>query len=252
MSNTLKLPPLACLIVSENAHLSHHISLICQEFSHVIILGICEQVEETCYELIDEKPDLILWDKATVTQQSIDFLKNIDVLPQIILLTNAIDTTVDLPDYFVTTEILYPFEPRQFAEALSLVVEIQEEKEALRTQKTAPTSEPKRAKTVLPDYLFLKTEGRINRFLLDEILYFEGHGEFVVLKTTRGNFKLNTNMKKLGSKLTHPAFLKTHRAFIVNTSKITHIEENEMFINGERILISRAHRNKVWDELDIF
>ena len=136
--------------------------------------------------------------------------------------------------------------------SLSLVAEIQEEKEALRTQKTTPRSEPKRPKTVLPDYLFLKTEGRINRFLLDEILYFEGHGEFVVLKTTRGNFKLNTNMKKLGSKLLHPVFLKTHRAFIVNRSKISHIEENEMFINGERILISRAHRNKVWDELDIF
>ena len=252
MSSTLKLPPLACVIVSQNGHLSHHISLICQELPYVTVRGICEQVEKTCYELIDEKPDFILWDKATVTQQSIDFLKNIDVLPQIIVLTNAADTPIDLPDYFVTTEIPYPFEVQQFTDALCLVAEIQEEKEALRTQKTTPTSEPKLPRTVLPDYLFLKTEGRINRFLLDEILYFEGHGEFVVLKTTRGNFKLNTNMKKLGSKLQHPAFLKTHRAFIVNTSKISHIEENEMFINGERILISRAHRNKVWDELDIF
>ena len=252
MSSTQKLTPLSCLIVSQNTHLSHHISLICQELPHLTIQAICEQGEKISYELIDKKTDLILWDKATVTQQSIDFLKNIDVLPQIIVLTNATDTTIDLPDYFVTTEIPYPFEPQQFTDALSLVAEIQEEKEALRTQKITQTSELRRPKTVLPDYLFLKTEGRINRFLLDEILYFEGHGEFVILKTTRGNFKLNTNMKKLGSKLLHPVFLKTHRAFIVNTSKISHIEENEMFINGERILISRAHRNKVWDELDIF
>ena len=41
----------------------------------------------------------------------------------------------------VTVEIPYPFEAQQFTDALSLVAEIQEEKEALRTRSEEHTSE---------------------------------------------------------------------------------------------------------------
>jgi DNA-binding LytR/AlgR family response regulator len=71
------------------------------------------------------------------------------------------------------------------------------------------------------------------------------------MKTTRGDFKLNTNMKKLGGKIEHPLFLKTHRAFIINVSKISHIEENEVIIGADSVLISRAHKGKVREKLNI-
>jgi DNA-binding LytR/AlgR family response regulator len=163
--------------------------------------------------------------------------------------------SVDLPDYLIATEIEHPFDCEKITDALHLVTEFQAEKEALRLKllkQPAPIAEPKEPKAAIPDYLFLRTEGRINRFDVDEILYFEGHGEFVVMKTTRGSFKLNMTMKRLAEKLRHPIFLKTHRAFVINVSKISHIEENQVFIGTNQILISRAHKGDVWERLNVF
>ena len=132
------------------------------------------------------------------------------------------------------------------------MIDIQNEKAALFAQKALPRlPELPPVVNAVPDYIFLRTEGRVIRFDVSEILYFEGHGEYVTMKTVRGDFKLNTNMKKLAVKLKHPLFLKTHRAYVVNVSKIAHIEENEVIIGTDKVLISRAHKAKVREKLNI-
>ena len=195
-------------------------------------------------------PDVIFWDKAAIYETSFDCLKKLPSVPQIVLLNRADEITLDFPDYLVTAQIEQPFEQHKFTEVLNLVTDIKQEKERLRIEKIAAIQEIKPL-FIIPDYVFLRIEGRITRFDVHEILYFHGFGEYVVMKTTRGAFKLNTNIKKLGSKLEHPLFLKTHRAFIINISKINHIEENEIVIGNDTILISRAHRSIIREKLNI-
>jgi DNA-binding LytR/AlgR family response regulator len=253
MSQALKLPVITCLVVGKNKSVNSHIIEISNELANLKVISVCETSEQTCEILKLEQPNVVFWDKSDINQASIDCLKSLPSVPQIVLLSKADEVTMDLPDYLVTTEIEQPFDRVKFAEAVSLVTEIQEEKEAIVAKKMAsalPTFQPMQASTV-PNYIFLRTDGKVMRFDLDEILFFHGHGEYVIVKTTRGEFKLNTNMKKLGGKLEHPLFLKTHRAFVINVSKISHIEENEVIIGMDTVLISRAHKGKVREKLNI-
>jgi DNA-binding LytR/AlgR family response regulator len=252
MSQAQKLPVITSLVVCKNTYMNNRIIEISNELPNLKVIAICDKsMAETCLSIKHEKPNVVFWDKTEINEESIDCLKSLSLAPQIVLLSKDNELTMDLPDYLVTTEIEQPFERIKFAEALTLVSEIEEEKRALVAKKTAPIAEYKPPLSNLPNYIFLRTEGRVTRFDLDEILYFHGHGEYVTMKTTRGDFKLNTNMKKLGGKIEHPLFLKTHRAFIINVSKISHIEENEVIIGADSVLISRAHKGKVREKLNI-
>jgi DNA-binding LytR/AlgR family response regulator len=255
MAQAMKLPALSCLILSSDNSLNSRIIRMSHTFPHLNVVGVCEQADNMYSAYTNSKPNLILWDKTMVNQEHIDQLKKLDSPPLVVLMSPNHEPTLELPDYLVATEIQHPFECDKFVEALQLVTEFQEEKEVQRLkQLKQPVSkfDVKLPQTVVPDYLFLRTDGRINRFNIEEILFFEGHGEFVVMKTIRGEFKLNMNMKRLGERLEHPLFLKTHRAFIINISKISHIEENQVYIGTSQILISRAQRGNVWERLNVF
>jgi two-component system, LytTR family, response regulator len=250
MTTAPKLPVLTCFVMSENPSINKHILQITAELPNLKVISVCETLEQQCAEIKIKSPDLIFWDKAAIYATSAECLKNLVERPQVVLLSKAGETTLELPDYLVTAEIEQPFEPQKFAEAMALVMEIREEKERIRLKKLAPMAEPK-SHTMVPDYVFFRVEGRITRFNVDEVLYFHGQGDYVLMRTTRGDFHLNTIMKNLVKKLEHPLFLKTHRAFVINVSKISHIEENEVVIGADTILISRAHRALVRDKLNI-
>lgn len=251
MSQALKLPVITCLIVGKNKLINNHIVQISNELSNLKIVAVCEDVAQSCAFIQEEKPTVVFWDKTAVDQSSIDCLKKLRAVPQIVLLSNPDETAMDLPDYLVTAEIEQPFETQKFTDVMGLIVEIQAEKEALFAIKVAPIPEYEPVAVAVPDYIFLRTEGRVMRFDVSEILYFHGHGEYVTVKTVRGDFRLNTNMKKLAVKLKHPLFLKTHRAFVINVSKISHIEENEVIIGTDKVMISRAHKGKIREKLNI-
>jgi DNA-binding LytR/AlgR family response regulator len=250
MATALKQSVLTCFVVSENRSVNKRILDISNALPNIKVIGVCETQEQQCTEIEHKSPDVIFWDKAAIYESSADCLKKLLSVPQVVLLSKAGEITLDLPDYLVTTEIEQPFEVDKFTQAMALVAEIQEEKERLRVKKIAPIVEQKPL-SMTPDYVFFRVEGRITRFNVDEILFFQGQGDYVLMRTTRGDFHINTIMKNLVKKLEHPLFLKTHRAFVINVSKINHIEENEVIIGTDTILISRAHRGLVREKLNI-
>jgi DNA-binding LytR/AlgR family response regulator len=241
---------LTCFVVSENDTINAQILQISRELSNIKVIGASENREQQCAEIKVKMPDFIFWDKAAIFPSSLECLKKMLSVPQIVLLSKAGEVTLDLPDYLVTTEIEHPFETSKFAEAMALVSDIQEEKARLRLKKNVVVAPPDTPQITIPDYVFLRVEGSITRFDVAEILYFHGQGDYVMMKTTRGTFRLNTIMKSLLRKLQHPLFLKTHRAFVVNISKISRVEEKQVIIGEDTILISRSHRALVRKKLD--
>jgi DNA-binding LytR/AlgR family response regulator len=99
--------------------------------------------------------------------------------------------------------------------------------------------------------VFLKVENRLIRFSLDEFLYLENVGDYVSIKTTKGNYVIHATMKAMEVKLLHPSFVKVHRSFIINISKIAYIEDNSVVIDKKLIPISRAHKADLLDKLNV-
>ena len=93
------------------------------------------------------------------------------------------------------------------------------------------------------NFVFVKSEKRLVRINLDELLYVETTGDYSIFKLQNGQqFVVQSSLKNIGSKIQHPNFIKVHRSYIVNLNKIVDIEENTLVIDRKVIPISRAHR----------
>ena len=99
--------------------------------------------------------------------------------------------------------------------------------------------------------VFLKVDNRLIRFSLDEFLYLENVGDYVSIKTTKGSYMVHATMKTMETKLSHPAFVKVHRSYIINISKIAYIEDNAIVIDKKSIPISRAHKAELLERLNV-
>jgi two-component system, LytTR family, response regulator LytT len=99
--------------------------------------------------------------------------------------------------------------------------------------------------------VFLKVDNRLIRFSLDEFLYLENVGDYVSIKTTKGSYVIHATMKAMELKLGHPSFVKVHRSYIINISKIAYIEDNSIVIDKKLIPISRAHKADLLEKLNV-
>jgi two-component system, LytTR family, response regulator LytT len=110
---------------------------------------------------------------------------------------------------------------------------------------------PPQTKQTNPNEVFLKVDNRLIRFSLDDFLYLENVGDYVSIKTTKGSFMIHATMRTMEMKLAQPCFVKIHRSYIINVSKIMYIEDNAVVIDKKIIPISRAHKAELMEKLNV-
>ncbi len=98
--------------------------------------------------------------------------------------------------------------------------------------------------------LFVKHNGRIVRVKIEDILYVEAKGDYVVFKTEEKGYVVHTTFKNVENKLDENLFIKVHRSYIVNINKVVDIEENNLLIKSQVIPISRGQRANLISRLD--
>lgn len=87
---------------------------------------------------------------------------------------------------------------------------------------------------IFDDRIFVKDKK--NCFIkidIADILWIKGGGSYSVIETTNGQFTTTHNLKSIENKIHHHNLLRVHRSYIVNFSKIKHIEgKNYMVIDA--------------------
>jgi len=103
------------------------------------------------------------------------------------------------------------------------------------------------------DYaLFLKVDSKLLRLPFNELLYVEAKGDYALFKTAEKGYIVHGTMKKVFEKLRDYNFQKVHRSFVVNLSKIVDIEESNLLIGDKVIPISRANKEALMRQLNLF
>jgi DNA-binding LytR/AlgR family response regulator len=87
--------------------------------------------------------------------------------------------------------------------------------------------------TLQPSYNFIKSDKRIEKTELNDILYAESVCNYVSIYTAGKKILAYFTMKSLESQLPLNDFIKIHQSYLVNASKIDAIEGNEMMTRPE-------------------
>lgn len=122
--------------------------------------------------------------------------------------------------------------------------------ELKRRADQAPEEAPRKAEPERQS-LFVKTEYRLQRIDLDRIRYIEGLKDYVKIHVEGEPHPILSllSLKTLEEQLPSDRFIRVHRSYIVQPSKIRTIERNRIVFGSERIPISENCRQAFYDFL---
>ena len=102
-----------------------------------------------------------------------------------------------------------------------------------------------------PHHIFIKSEYKVIRIELDNILYIEGNRGYLRFFLAQGKPIMTLlSMKKMEEKLPSSQFIRVHRSYLINLKKITMIERSQIIFDQARIPISEQYKEKLQAYLD--
>lgn len=194
------------------------------------IVGQCQSAIEAKQIMQSDVVDAIFCDINMPDLNGMDFVKSL-ASPPIIVFTTAYSEyavegyKVDAVDY-----LLKPFGLDEFQRAANKVKRVYEQ--INDNDSTSNQSVSEDAST-----LFLKTEHRIVKVDISDILYVEGMSEYMKIHLISQPKPLIVllSMKKLEERL--PAnFMRIHRSYIINLDKIVEVNKNRVIIDKDAYL----------------
>ena len=95
-------------------------------------------------------------------------------------------------------------------------------------------------------FMFVKSDYKLIRVGLDDILYIEGLKDYVRFFFKDGTKLMSLmNMKKLEEYLPYPEFMRTHRSYIVHMNKVSSIDHFRIVFGEEYLPISDSYKDNV-------
>ena len=94
------------------------------------------------------------------------------------------------------------------------------------------------------DFIFIKTEYKIQKIYLHNILFIEGLKDYISIFTDAERIITLQNMKKMEDALPERHFVRVHKSYIVALNKIDSIERSRIFIGDKVIPVGDTYRDQ--------
>ncbi len=224
-----------CLIIDDEALALDLLEDNIRKVSFLELVGKCKSGFEALELLQKEKIDLIFLDIQMPDISGIQFLKSLSIKP-LVIFTTAFEKyalagfELDVVDY-----LLKPFSFERFLKSVNKA------EEYMGLRKKAFTSEnemPSKA----PEYLFVKSEYKLIKIDIKDILYIEGLKDYIKIYVGGKPVITLLGMNAMEEKLPSVDFHRIHRSYIVNLHKIRFVQRSTVTIGDKAIPIGENYR----------
>jgi DNA-binding LytR/AlgR family response regulator len=100
------------------------------------------------------------------------------------------------------------------------------------------------------DFIFVKTEHKIQKIHLADILYIEGLKDYISIFTKTERIITLQNMKKMEETLPKSEFIRVHKSYIIALDKIESIERSRISIASKTIPVGDTYRDAFFKLID--
>lgn len=229
-----------CLVVDDEPIARNIIEAYCKHLPYLHVVASCGNALEAKMILQKEKIEILFLDINMPVMDGLSFLKTLKNPPQIIFTTAYKEYALDAFDLAACDYLLKPFSLERFVIAVDKAVE------KLRgVAFTAPDN------SGAENYMFIRTDGKIYKILFDDILYGEANGNYTKIVMKESMIMPAMTFSSFEELLPKSVFLRVHRSFIINKSKIGHIEGNRVFINNTEIPIGTNYKDEFMKQLGL-
>lgn len=225
-----------CLIIDDEPLAIKLIRTHLSKIESFEIAGECSNALKAIEFLRKEKIDLMFLDINMPEITGIEFLKSIPNPPYVIITTAYREYAIEGYDLDVVDFLLKPISFERFLKAINRYCN-RTRLNSGEGDKTADQNEKKQ--------LFIQDGKNIYKLNYEDILYFEGYGEYVKVITTGKTYMVRESLTEFEQKLSTDSFLRIHKSYIVNLKKITGFSTIHVLLKDIEIPIGRIFRERV-------
>ena len=178
--------------------------------------------------------DLLFLDIQMEQFTGLQLLEALHKRPYIIIVSAYGEYAVQGFEYDVTDYLLKPYSFERFLKAVNKV----QEEISFSTNPATPK-----------EYIFLKTEYRMVRINLCDILFIEGKGAYLHVITATTKIMTLLSFKEIESLLPPEQFIRIHKSYLVAINKIDNIERNIIKVGNVRIPVGKSYLKEFYQRL---
>ncbi|HFB99686.1 MAG TPA: response regulator transcription factor [Phaeodactylibacter sp.] len=179
--------------------------------------------------------DLLFLDIQMPTLSGTNLLKTLKQKPVTIFTTAYAEYAVDAFALDAVDYLLKPFSFERFLQAVNKA----------KTQIFAQQKEVAAASSSKEKFLTIKSDHKLIKVFLKDILFIEGLREYVRIVTATEKIVTLERLKNLEEQLASENFLRVHKSYLINISKVKSVEGNRLQITTHQIPISREKKEMV-------
>ena len=109
----------------------------------------------------------------------------------------------------------------------------------------------KKAPLPVDKSLYVRTNSLLQKIKVDDVSWIEAYGDYIRIQTKDKNHVVYATLKKIHEKLPMNKFIRVHRSFIINLTKITNIDSTNLEIDNKIIPISGSFKENLLNKISI-
>ncbi len=176
--------------------------------------------------LNNNKVDVLFLDINMDELTGIELLESSKINSQVIITTAYQEYALKGYELQITDYLLKPFTFNRFLQAVN----------------KAQENIVKRSSDAQPEFIFVKTENRLEKIMIDEILYIEGMRDYLKIHTTTKKIMTLQGFSEFEKLIPSNLVCRVHKSYMVSLNKIESIERSRIKIADQLIPISDTYK----------
>ena len=242
-----------CMAIDDEPLALRQIKSYIDRIEEAELVALCSNAIEAKQLLERESIDVMFVDINMPDVNGLDFVRSLDDAPMVIFTTAYSEYAIEGYRLDAVDYLLKPFPFEDFKRAIEKANSLNELYK-MRREKLSPESEIESSGENHEkecDYISIKADYKVTLVKYNTIIYAESVGEYVRLHLSDGS-TLTTlyRLKNMESALPSANFMRVHRSYIVNLSRVTSYTRGKIYLdNGDYVPVSLNYREAFRDYL---
>lgn len=216
----------SCIIIEDEPLALDRTRAYARKIPFLDLKGTFEDALEGLSYLSSQTVDVLFLDVNMDELSGIELLESIQVTSQVIITTAYQEHALKGFELNVTDFLLKPFTFPRFLQAVN---------------KAKENLDKERMEQHL-DFIFVKTENRLEKIMVSDILYIEGMRDYRRIHTTSKNIMTLQNFGELEQMIPPHQVCRVHKSYMVSLGRIEAVERGRILIADQRIPISATYK----------
>ena len=184
--------------------------------------------------LNNNKVDILFLDINMDELTGIELLESSKINSQVILTTAYQEYALKGYELQITDYLLKPFNFNRFLQAVN----------------KAQDNITRRSADAPPEFIFVKTENRLEKIMLNEIIYIEGMRDYRRIHTINKKIMTLQNFSEFEKLIPASVVCRVHKSYMVALAKIESVERGRIKIGDQLIPISDTYKDEFFQSIN--